>query len=152
MKKGILTFVIATMLIASISHAADQKHHPAQVLQIAKEMKSLLSSKKNVFLTISEGTTDKIVQVAKMTVDGKTRLCLNIAYYPSQEKPEKALSAAGVKILDSWQEEMFDPGACVQYGIPIEDARYLSYTIHKIFVNFFKSPVDYKIACCIEDA
>jgi len=150
MKNRIVVLGIAATLIASISYSAEQKKHPPQVLQIAKEMKALLASKKDAVITIEEKDTDKIVQVAKMTVDGKTRLSLNIAYYPSKDKPEKVLPAAGVNIRDSWKQEMFEPGTFVQYDMPIEDAKYLPYAIHKLFVNFFKSSTDYKIDCYTE--
>lgn len=145
--------IVAVLIVASsiaTAGAVEEKKHPPQVLRIAKELKALLASEKDAFLTLSEGDTDKTVQVAKVTVDGKTHLSLNIAHYPSEDKPEKALPAAGVKIRDSWQQEGFEPQVYVQYSVPREDAKYLSYSIHRIFLNFFNSTADYVLVAGVE--
>jgi len=145
--KNTLPLIISAIFIATLSYSAEQKTHPPQVIQIAKSLKTLLASDDGAFLTISEPETDKIVQVAKLTENGKTRLSLMIGYYPSEEKPSKAFPAVGIKIRDSWKEEMYEPETCVQYNVPLEDARYLSYFIHKVYLKFYKSKDDYKLEC-----
>jgi len=148
--KKTFPLIITAMLIASLAYSAEKKTHPPQVIQIAKSLKTLLASDGGAFMTISEPETDKIVQVAKLTENGKTRLSLMIGYYPSKEKPSKAFPAVGIKIRDSWKEEMYEPETCVQYNVPLKDARYLSYFIHKVFLKFYKSKGDYKLECDVE--
>ena len=51
------------------------KEHPAQVKQIAREMKALLKLKQDGFITISEIGTDRVVQVSKHHLAGQSLLC-----------------------------------------------------------------------------
>jgi hypothetical protein len=144
----ILVAVICT--ISSVQAATQQSEHPTQVLQIAKNLKALLASEQDAFLTVSEGATRRIVQVGFFTVAGKKTLSLNIAHYPSQKEPKEVFPAIGIKIPNTWSQTGFEADAFVAYDIPRNDAKYLPYMIHNVFLTFFKSDPDYKLATGVE--
>jgi hypothetical protein len=137
--------VVGVLFCMLPGEARAAKEHPKQVKQIAREMKALLKLKQDGFLTISEVGTDRVVQISKTTLAGKSLLSLNIGFYPSQQEPSKALPAAGIKIRKGWSQSDFEAGTYAQYDIPVEDGRYMAYIIHKIFTKFYKAMDDYKL-------
>jgi hypothetical protein len=125
---------------------------PAQVVTIQKQIELLKAHKgKSAFVTIQEVGGDAIVQVARLTDKGNTSWSLNIAYYPSKDKPAKALAAVGITVPPAWQEEQFEAETVAQYGVPESDLSKLPQFIHELFVKFFKRPATYKVECAIED-
>ena len=125
---------------------------PAQVAQIQKQIELLKAQKgASPVLTIQEVGGDAIIQLSRVAFQGKTSWSLNIAYYPSKEKPAKALVAVGMTLPATWQEEQFEPGTVAQYGVPEADIAKLPQFIHDLFVKFFKRPATYKIDCSIEN-
>lgn len=123
-----------------------------QVVQIQKQIELLKTQKgKSPFLTISEVGSDAIVQLARISSGSKTNWSLNIAYYPSTEKPAKALAAVGMSLPANWQEEQFDSGTMAQFSVPESDLPKLPQFIHDLYVKFFKRPPTYKIECALDD-
>ncbi len=125
---------------------------PAQVAQIQKQIELLKAHKgASPVLTIQEVGGEAIIQLSRVAFQGKTSWSLNIAYYPSKEKPTKALAAVGMTLPTTWQEEQFEAGTVAQYGVPDGDLGKLPQFIHDLFVKFFKRAATYKIDCSIEN-
>ena len=149
---------IACSLVATLtaplcfSQSSSGKTHPKQVLQIYQELKDLVAHQEDAILTLSEADTDKIVQVGWITAKGEPLFNLNIAYYPSTEPPEEALSAAGIEIPAGWKQIGFDAGTFAAYALPKRDAKQLPYFIHSVFRKFFNSGSDYRLVAGIDSA
>jgi hypothetical protein len=127
---------------------------PAQVIEIQKQIELLKVNKgASPFLTMQELGGEGLIQLARTAAQGKTEWSLNIAYYPSKEKPAKALAAVGMTLPKTWQEEVFAPEmSTVQYGVPESDLAKLPQFIHDLFVKFFKRPASYRLQFSIEAA
>ena len=150
MKHILITSALVTITAISSTAVAQQKQHPPQVQQIAKEIQTLLASQKDSFLTLTEKKTDRNIQVAVFTANGKRGLKLNIAYYPTNEKPDKALSSAGITLGKAWKLSNFEAGTFAEYEVPLEDSKYLAYAIHNVFRKFYKSTENYVLETAIE--
>jgi len=152
------SLVIVVVVALALNIAAEEKPKmnetvPSQVIEIQKQIELLKAHKgKMPFLTIQEVGGDAIVQVSRAVAQGKASWSLNIAYYPSKERPAKALAAVGISLPATWQEEQFEAGTVAQFGVPDTDSSKLPHFIHDLFGKFFKRPATYKIECSIEDA
>lgn len=125
---------------------------PVQVTQIQKQIEMLKMQKgSSPILTIQEVGGEAIIQLSRIVFQGKTSWSLNIAYYPSKDKPAKALAEVGMPLPTTWQEEQFEANTVAQYGVPESDLTKLPQFIHDLFVKFFKRPSTYKIDCSIEN-
>jgi len=121
------------------------------VLQIRKQLKVLLSSKKPSYLTIDQKDTDRIIQVAEVeTEDKKHELNVMIGEYPSKSSPTNAFKKAGINIRKGWRQTGFEKETYVQYNLPRADAKHLPYFIHRVFVKFLKADTNYQLSCSVE--
>ena len=154
-KERMRTAVVAAVagFAVALNVAAQEKPKmnetsPAQVVEIQKQIELLKVHKgASPFLNIEEVGGEAIIQLSR----GKPDWGMNIAYYPSKERPEKALAAVGMTIPKTWKESQFEAGTVVLYTVPEADLPKLPQFIHDLFVKFFKRPPTYKIACSIED-
>ena len=141
------TFLALAIVVGNISLAtADKPSRPAQVAILKTHLETLQKQEADAFLTVSEKGGDASVQLT----NGKKTVSLNIAYYPSKQKPAIALKSAGVTIPATWKQVGFDPGSFVAYEIPAGEIKDLPQFIHDIFIKFFKRKADYSINCTIE--
>jgi hypothetical protein len=155
MRKTVFAAVTGLAVILSASAQEKSKMNeasPAQVVEIQKQIELLKAQKgASPVLTIQEVGGEAIIQLSRVAFQGKTSWSLNIAYYPSKEKPAKALAAVGMSLPTTWQEEQFEAGTVAQYGVPESDLAKLPQFINDLFVKFFKRAATYKIKSSIEN-
>lgn len=137
--------LIAMAVGVPVSHA-EEPAAPSQVVQMKAAIAKLQKAKGAAFLGIHEKDGEGMVQVT----GGKGMLRLNIAYYPSKKKPDKAFPEAGITIPGTWRRAEFVAETYVQYQVPASEAEDLPLFIHDIFLKFFKSKPEYKIQCFLE--
>lgn len=126
---------------------------PSQAVQIQKQIELLKAHQgPSPFLTIQEKGGDAIVQVARIGEGAKAVLSLNIAFYPSQEPPAKALASAGMLLPATWKQEEFNPGVNAQVAVPKMDEPRLPAFIRDLFVKFFKRPATCELEFFIESS
>ena len=149
---------IITGLALAWTTTAQEKAKPnetnslGQVALIQKQIESFKARPGvDLILTIQETDGEASIQLARATAEGKTGWNLNIAYYPSQDKPAKALDAVGIKLSPTWIEESFEAGKNVSFSVPENEISKLPLFVHDLFVKFFQRPATYKIECTIED-
>ncbi len=143
---------MAGMLLAFTASAQEKSKmnetSPTQVIQIQKQIELLKAHQgEPAVLTIQEVGGEAIIQLSR----GKPNWGLNIAYYPSKEKPDKALPAVGMTIPATWKLAQFEAEVVVLYEVPEADVAKLPQFIHDLFVKFFKRPATYKIDIVIEN-
>ena len=76
---------------------------------------------------------------------------MNIANYPSKDKPAKAFAAVGITLPPTWKEASFDAETGASISVPESDLPKLPQFIHELFTKFFKKPATYKLTCSIEN-
>jgi hypothetical protein len=154
MKLAIIALVVGMSVVLNAAvqgKTGVAQSSTAQIAQIQKQIELLKVHKgESPYLNIQEKGGDAIIQLARISSPGKTSWSLNIAYYPSKEKPAKALSAVGMSLPLSWKEEQFEAETSVQYGVPASDLPKLPQFIHDLFVKFFKRPSNYQLEFSIE--
>lgn len=156
MKVAIIAVVAGMSLILNAA-VQGKKEAPqsnmTKTAQIQKQIELLKINKgTSPYLNIQEKGGDAIIQLARIVSAGKTSWSLNIAYYPSKEKPAKAFSAVGMSVPSSWKEEQFEAETSVQYGVPASDLVKLPQFIHDTYVKFYKRPATYQLEFSIETA
>jgi hypothetical protein len=117
---------------------------PMEAIKV--QLSALKETKGVAVLNVQEIDGEAIVQVTF----GESWTGLNIAYYPTQERPEKALGTAGITVPSSWEEKEFQPGVVLMYHMPPEETVKLPAFINDLFLKFFKRSPDYKVDCYIE--
>ena len=140
-----------TVALSTFAQEKPSATSPSQVAQIQKQIELLrVHSGASPYLNIQEVGGEAIIQLARATTNGKTNWSLNIGYFPSKEKPVKALAAVGMTIPPTWQEMQYQAGTVAEYLIPQSDLAALPKFINDLFVKFFKRPVSYRLSFSIE--
>jgi hypothetical protein len=154
MKTTVVAVFVGTAVVlnaAAQGSTGTAKPVPAQVAQIQKQIELLkVHTGASPFLNIQEKGGEAIIQLARVAAPGNRKWSLNIAYYPSKEKPAKALAAVGMTLPVAWQEEQFEAGTFAQYAVPESDLPKLPQFIHDLFVKLFKRPASYQLDFSIE--
>lgn len=142
--------IIFVLLIAGMGISAAEKPNEKQISEIQANLEKLFASKENVYLSIEEKGTEKIIQIFYGTAGEKRNIVINIGYFPSFISPKATFKNANIKLPWDWEQINFEAGTFVEYHIPEAKPKELAEFINAVFIKLFKSKDDYELKMVID--
>lgn len=142
--------IILIVLFSGTGIFAVEKPNEKQIGEIKAKLEQLFASKDNVFLSIEEKGTEKIIQIFYGTAGKKRNIVINIGYFPYFTGPKATFKNAKIKLPWEWEQINFEAGTFVEYHIPEAKPKELSEFINAVFINLFKSKADYELKMTID--
>ena len=142
--------VIAVLFTGICTFALEKQPNEKQIGEITTKLEKLFASKTNVFLSIEEKDTDKIIRVYFSFIKKQPHILVNIGYYPSVKSAKQTFKQAKIKIPFNWTQTNFEAGTFVEYHIPKITPKELAIFINDVFIKFFKSKNDYQLSLAID--